>query len=175
VEKKWGEGEEDVAAKGVVGNVDVEEGESEKEGAEGVVHIGTDTVVGEDPEGHGEEENAAKRRYEGEVESFNGEGLVDVNINRDGNSDSNWDGNMACVVESASDGEGWYIAQESTNLDYDEVRTEGGGSDFEWHSDELVSGSDIDEVNDDIKGYGSFPTFSMPKTWTNIDGKLELI
>jgi len=28
----------------------------------------------------------------------------------------------------------------------------------------LVSGSDIDEVNDDIGGYGSFPTFTMPKS-----------
>jgi len=66
-------------------------------------------------------------------------------------------------VESTSGGEGWYTAQESTDTDFDEVRTEGGGSNFEWHLDELVSGSDIDEGNDDIEGYGSFPTFSMPK------------
>ena len=66
-------------------------------------------------------------------------------------------------MESTSGGEGWYTAQESTDTDFDEVRTEGGGSNFEWHLDELVSGSDIDEGNDDIEGYGSFPTFSMPK------------
>ena len=96
------------------------------------------------------------RGYEGEPGSFNEEGLVDVNINRDGHSDSDWDGNVPCAVESASDGEGWYTTQESSDSDFDEVRTEGGGSDFEWQSDELVSGSDIDEVKDDFEGYGSF-------------------
>ena len=55
----------------MVGNVDVDEVEGEKEGVnavvgedpEGKVHVGTDTVAGEDPEGHGVEENVAKRGY----------------------------------------------------------------------------------------------------------------
>jgi len=101
VEKEGGESEEDVAVEGVVGNVDVDEGDGVKE-------------------------NVAKRGYEGEAESFNEEGLVDVNINRDGHSDSDWDGNVPSVVERASDGEGWYTTQESSDSDSDEVRTEGG-------------------------------------------------
>jgi len=139
----------------MVGNVDVDEGEGEKEGAEGEVPIGTNVVVGEDPKGHRVEENVGKRGYEGEAESFNEEGLVDVNINRDRHSDSDWDDNVECDVESAYGGESWYTTQESTDSNYDEIRTEGGGSYFEWHSDELFSGLDIDEVNDDIEGYGS--------------------
>ena len=103
---------------------------------------------------------------------MNEKGLVDVNINSDGHSDSDWDGNVPCAVESASDGEGWYTAQESTDSDSDEVRTEGGGSDFEWQSDELVSGSDIDEVKDDFEGYGSFPTFTMPKNMDDYKWKI---
>ena len=49
LEKEGGEGEEDVAAKVVVGNANVDEVEGEKEAE---VDVGTDRVAVEDPEGH---------------------------------------------------------------------------------------------------------------------------
>ncbi|WVZ15218.1 hypothetical protein V8G54_012784 [Vigna mungo] len=39
-----------------------------------------------------------------------------------------------------------------------------GLSDEEWKSEELLSGCDNDEEDNDIEGYGRFGTFSMPKT-----------
>ena len=148
VEKEGGEGEEDVEAEvlekeGGEGEQDVESAVLEKEGGEGEQDVTAEVVEEERGEGEqgvapevvekeGADEGDGVQENEGEPESFNEEGLVDVNINSDGHSDSDWDGNVPCAVESAFDGEGWYTAQELTDSDSDEVRTEGGGSDFEW-------------------------------------------
>jgi len=75
---------------------DHEEGASEllaKEGAQGEGDGGTDVVLGEGAEGDGVGEHVTKEGYEGEGEAMNEEGLVDVNINCDGHSDS-WDSNV---------------------------------------------------------------------------------
>jgi len=49
----------------------------------------------------------------------------------------------------------------------DEVGGVGSGdefSDIEWHSNEFFTATDSDEEDNDKESYGSFPTFSMPKS-----------
>ena len=54
-----------------------------------------------------------------------------------------------------------------SNSSEDEVVGVGSGdefSDIEWHSNEFFTATDSDEEDNDKESYGSFPTFSMPKS-----------
>ncbi|XP_017408923.1 uncharacterized protein LOC108321619 [Vigna angularis] len=97
---------------------------------------------------------------EGDVHGNNEclEGLVDVSVECD--IDSDVDGNAEVEVQVESIDE----IDESDDVSVDNGDHDDRGlSDEDWKSEELLSGCDSDEEDNDIEGYGRFGTFSMPK------------
>ena len=103
------------------------------------------------------------------AEKFSDEGLVDVSVEGDTTNES-WDGYVECEVGGTLEdieGAGSSSQRQCSNSHEDEVGGVGSGdefSDIEWHSDEFFTTIDSDEEDNDKESYGSFPTFSMPKS-----------
>jgi len=103
------------------------------------------------------------------AEQFCDEGLVDVSVEADEEVEP-WDGHVECEVGGTREdigGAGSSSQPQCSNSSEDEVGGVGSGdefSDIEWHSDEFLTATDIDEEDNDEESYGSFPTFSMPKS-----------
>ncbi|WVZ19833.1 hypothetical protein V8G54_007155, partial [Vigna mungo] len=109
---------------------------------------------------------------EGDVQGNNEaeEGLVDVRVDCDINGDVDGNAEVEVQVESIDE------IDESYDVNVDtEDHDDGGLSDEEWKYEELLSGCDSDEEDNDIEGYGRFDTFSRPKTMVDYTCYMEAV
>ncbi|WVY89937.1 hypothetical protein V8G54_035451 [Vigna mungo] len=143
-------------------------------GVDGQVQV---EEVGGDGQHEGEEENEVEiRSWNSSFENGSGDGntewmeeLVDVNVGCDIDDDiqANFEGNVEVEVQSMSNESSGACDSVSSDSIFD-VNVEGGNgrglSDDEWEFEQLVSGVESDEEDTYVEGYGTFPTFVLPKS-----------
>ncbi|WVZ13168.1 hypothetical protein V8G54_017698 [Vigna mungo] len=149
-----------------------------EEEVDGVEEVGGVLEEMGDVDGQVEAKEVEVRSWNSSFENGSGDGnfedLVDVNVGCDIDDDirGNFEGNVEVEVQSMSNESSDSVSSDSMF----DVNVEGGNgrglSDDEWESEHLVSGAESHEEDTDVKGYGSFATFVLPKSM--LDFKWEV-